>query len=123
MFRRALIFALLVPVFWVWGSRETVAQQPAIPTGDQLDQLVAPIALYPDTLLAQISAASTDPQQILDADNWLKQNKSLQGQALIDAARNQGFDPAFISLVSFPQVLDMMAAHIDDFAALGSAFK
>jgi len=96
---------------------------PTVPTGDQLDQLVAPIALYPDTLLAQICAASTDPQQILDANNWLKQNKSLQGQALIDAARNQGFDPAFISLVSFPQVLDMMAAHIDDFAALGAAFK
>jgi hypothetical protein len=49
----------------------------AIPTGDQLDQLVAPIALYPDTLLAQICAASTDPQQIVDANNWLKQNKSL----------------------------------------------
>ena len=123
MFRRALIFVLLVPVIWLWGSREAVAQQPQIPTGDQLDQLVAPIALYPDTLLAQICAASTDPQQILDADNWLKQNKSLQGQALINAAQAQKFDPAFVSLVSFPSVLDMMAAHIDDYAALGAAFK
>jgi hypothetical protein len=96
---------------------------PAVPTGDQLDQLLAPVALYPDTLLAQICAASTDPQQILDSDAWVKQNKSLQGQALIDAAKKQGFDPAFISLVSFPSVLDMMAAHIDDYAALGSAFK
>jgi len=100
-----------------------VAQQPAIPTGDQLDELVAPIALYPDTLLAQICAASTDPQQVLDADNWLKQNKNLQGQALINAAQAQKFDPAFISLVSFPSVLDMMAAHINDYAALGAAFK
>src|SRR5215469_2746324 len=109
------MLCLVVPVGAMY------AQQ--VPTGDQLDQLVAPIALYPDTLLAQICAASTDPQQVLDADNWLKQNKSLQGQALINAAQAQKFDPAFISLVSFPQVLDMMAAHIDDFAALGSAFK
>ena len=123
MFRRALGFGLLVLVFWVWGSREAVAQQPQIPTGDQLDQLVAPIALYPDTLLAQICAASTDPQQILDADNWLKQNKNLTGQNLINAAQAQKFDPAFVSLVSFPSVLDMMAAHIDDYAALGAAFQ
>ena len=123
MFRRALGFGLLVLVFWVWGSREAVAQQPQVPTGDQLDQLVAPIALYPDTLLAQICAASTDPQQILDADNWLKQNKNLTGQNLINAAQAQKFDPAFVSLVGFPSVLDMMAAHIDDYAALGAAFK
>jgi len=109
------MLCLVVPVGAMY------AQQ--VPTGDQLDQLVAPIALYPDTLLAQICAASTDPQQVLDANNWLKQNKSLQGQPLIDAAKKQGFDPAFISLVSFPSVLDMMAAHIDDYSALGAAFK
>src|ERR1700739_918780 len=112
MFRRALLFVLVVPIFWV-GTREAVAQQPSVPTGDQLDQLVAPVALYPDALLAQICAASTDPQQILDADNWLHQNSGLSGQALTDAAQQQGFDPAFIALVSFPQVLDMMAQNID----------
>ncbi len=116
----AIVFAIFV---WVWLVPAVGAQQPPVPTGDQLDQLVAPIALYPDTLLAQICAASTDPQQILDADNWLKQNKSLQGQALINAAQAQKFDPAFVSLVSFPSVLDMMAAHIDDYAALGAAFR
>ncbi len=93
------------------------------PTRDQLDQLLAPIAPCPDTLLAQICAASTDPQQIIDANNWRKQNTNLQGQALIDAAQMQGFDPAFISLVTFPSVLDAMATNIDDYAALGTAFK
>src|SRR5271154_3700759 len=88
-----------------------------------VNHVVAPIALYPDTLLAQICAASTDPQQIIDANNWLKQNANLHGQALTDAAQNQGFDPAFISLVTFPAVLDTMAIHIDDYAALGAAFK
>ena len=94
-----------------------------VPSGDQLEQLLAPIALYPDTLLAQICAASGDPQQIIDTDNWLKQNGNLTGVALTDAAQQQGFDPAFISLVTFPSVLDAMANNIDDYAAIGAAFK
>jgi Protein of unknown function (DUF3300) len=115
-----VMLAALVACPWLFAG---VSDAQGVPTGDQLNQLVAPIALYPDALLAQICAASGDPQQIIDADNWLKQNNGLQGQALTDAAQAQGFDPAFISLVSFPSVLDMMAAHVDDYAALGAAFK
>src|ERR1700733_12857961 len=100
-----------------------MAQAQDVPSGDQLEQLLAPIALYPDTLLAQICAASGDPQQIIDADNWVKQNGNLSGPALTDAAQQQGFDPAFISLVTFPSVLDAMANNIDDYAAIGAAFK
>jgi Protein of unknown function (DUF3300) len=100
-----------------------MAQAQDVPSGDQLEQLLAPIALYPDTLLAQICAASGDPQQIIDTDNWLKQNGNLTGAALTDAAQQQGFDPAFISLVTFPSVLDAMARNIDDYAAIGAAFK
>ena len=92
-------------------------------TPEQLDQLLAPIALYPDSLLSQITTASTNPQEILDVDNWLAQNPGLTGAALTDAAQQQGFDPAFIALVNFPQVLDMMAQHIDDYAAIGNAFS
>src|SRR5579871_3541848 len=95
----------------------------AIPTGDELKQLVAPFALFPDALVAQICAASTDPQQILDAHDWLEHNKHLHGQALTDAAQKHGFDPAFVSLVNFPTVLDMMVADINNYAALGDAFK
>ena len=116
-------FACMV---WLWGTLLTSSNayaQSAPPTPEQLDQLLAPIALYPDALVAQICAASTDPQQILDADAWLRQNLNLSGQARTDAAQAQGFDPAFISLVNFPQVLDMMAQHIDDYAAIGQAFK
>jgi hypothetical protein len=94
-----------------------------VPSEEQLTQLLAPIALYPDPLLAQIVAASADPQQIVDADAWLKQNSNLQGAALTDAAQKQGFDPAFISLVTFPTVLDAMAKNIDDYAAIGAASK
>jgi hypothetical protein len=110
------LLACLLPVGGV-GYAQT------LPTEEQLNQLLAPIALYPDTLLAQICAASTDPQQVIDANNWVKQNANLQGQALTDAAQKQGFDPAFISLVTFPAVLDTMAINIDDYAALGEAFK
>ena len=97
--------------------------QTNIPTPDQLDQLLAPVALYPDSLLAQITTASTNPQEILDVDNWLQQNSGLRGTALTDAAQQQGFDPAFIALVNFPQVLEMMAQHVDDYAAIGEAFN
>jgi len=97
--------------------------QTALPTPQQLDQLLAPVALYPDSLLAQITTASTNPQEILDVDNWLHQNQGLTGTALTDAAQQQGFDPAFIALVNFPQVLDMMAQNIDDYAAIGQAFQ
>lgn len=100
-----------------------VSAQTTTYTSQQLDQLLAPIALYPDSLLSQIMTASTNPQEILDVDNWVNANQGLQGTALTDAAQQQGFDPAFISLVNFPQVLDMMAENIDDYAAIGQAFS
>src|SRR5271155_4020548 len=100
-----------------------LSAQTAGPTPQQLDQLLAPIALYPDSLLAQITTASTNPQEILDVDNWLQQNSTLTGAELTDAAEKQGFDPAFIALTNFPQVLDMMAQNIDDYATIGEAFS
>ncbi len=92
-------------------------------TQDQLKQLVAPFALFPDALVAQICAASTDPQQILDVEDWMHQNSNLQGQALTDAAQQHGFDPAFVSLVNFPTVIEMMATNVNDYAALGEVFR
>lgn len=94
-----------------------------VPTSQQLDQLLAPVALYPDTLLAQITTASTNPQEILDVDNWLQQNMNLTGADLQNAAQQQGFDPAFVALVTFPDVLNMMAQNVDDYAAIGAAFS
>ncbi len=112
---------LLIGLLLFQGFAPDLQAQTAPPTPQQLDQLLAPIALYPDSLLAQITMASTNPQEILDVDNWLAQNQNLAGTALTDAAQQQGFDPAFISLVNFPTVLEMMAEHIDDYAAIGQA--
>ena len=119
--RRAFVFllALIFAGIFVPSLR---AQDAPLPTPDQLDQLLAPVALYPDTLLAQITTASTDPQEILDVDNWLAANPDLTGTALTDAAQAQGFDPAFIALVNFPQIIHMMAENVDDYAAIGQAF-
>ncbi len=119
-----LIGLLLFPTFLpVLRAQDTAPPQSAAPppTPQQLDQLLAPIALYPDSLLAQITTASTNPQEILDVNNWLAQNPNLTGTALTDAAEKQGFDPAFISLVTFPTVLQMMTENIDDYAAIGQA--
>src|ERR1700743_3864369 len=97
------------------------AQGPAPPTPLQLDQLLAPVALYPDSLLAQITTASTNPQEILDVNNWLAKNPDLTGAAQTAAAQRYGFDPAFLALLTFPTVLQMMAENIDDYAAIGQA--
>ena len=113
-----LIGLLLLPGFAPILEAQTAPPQP---TPQQLDQLLAPIALYPDALLAQITTASTNPQEILDVTNWLAQNPSLTGPALTDAAQKQGYDPAFLALVTFPNVLQMMADNIDDYAAIGLA--
>ena len=78
-----------------------VAQQ----TPAQLDVLVAPIALYPDALVAQVLAASTYPDQVAFADDWLAQSGSLQGKKLADAVNQQAWDPSVKALTQFPSVL------------------
>src|ERR1700677_74237 len=114
---------LLLVILVVFGglAPDLQAQMPPVPTPQELDQLLAPVALYPDSLLAQITTASTNPQEILDVDNWLAQNQNLTVSQLTAAAQQQGFDPAFIALVGFPQVIQMMAENIDDYAAIGAA--
>ena len=89
---------------------------------DQLDNLVAPIALYPDNLLSQVLAASTYPLEIVEAAQWLQQNRNLQGQQLVDAARQQNWDPSIQAMVVFPDVLNRLASDIQWTTALGNAF-
>src|SRR5579864_1121600 len=62
-------------------------------TPDQLDNLVAPVALYPDPLLGQVLVASTYPLEIIEVQQWLQQNRNLQGAQLLDAAKQQNWDP------------------------------
>ena len=89
---------------------------------EELDQLLAPIALYPDALLAQILMASTYPLEVVSAERWIATNPGLRGAALEDALQSQTWDPAVKSLTVFPQVLQMMSQKLDWTQKLGDAF-
>ncbi|RZI40902.1 DUF3300 domain-containing protein [Herbaspirillum sp. HC18] len=88
----------------------------------ELDQLLAPVALYPDDLLAQVLMASTYPLDVVMADRWIKANPKLKGKELEDALQKQPWDPSVKSLTVFPQVLTMMSEKIDWTQKLGDAF-
>src|SRR3954454_4145068 len=88
----------------------------------ELEQLLAPIALYPDSLLAQTLMASTYPLEVVSAERWLKANPSLKGKALEDALQKQTWDASVKSLMVFPQVLNMMSQKLDWTQKLGDAF-
>ncbi len=88
----------------------------------QLEQILAPIALYPDDVLVQILIASTYPIEVVQADRWIKQNSGLKGNALTSALEQQSWDPSVKSLVNFPQVLAMMSEKLDWTQNLGDAF-
>jgi len=92
------------------------------PTADQLYQLVAPIALFPDNLVAQVLAGSTYPDQITAADALLAQSPSLKGAALQTAIAPQTWDPSVKGLTTFPSVLDQMAQNIQWTTSLGEAY-
>src|ERR1700754_5092891 len=99
-----------------------LAQTPAKVSSQQLDSLTAPIALYPDALLAQVLMASTFPQDVPAAAAWSKANPNLQGDDAVKTVAAEPWDPSVQSLVAFPQVLATMASKPDWVTQLGNAF-
>jgi hypothetical protein len=99
------------------------ASQPAPAEQLSVDDLVAPIALYPDQLLAQVLTTAANPQEVLDLGNWLLQNQNLQGDAMTNAAKQAGFSPSAQYLALFPQVVDNMCQQMDWTRQLGQAFS
>jgi hypothetical protein len=91
-------------------------------TAEQLDQLTAPIALYPDQLIAQVLMAATYPLEVVQAARFLKDNASLKSDAMNEALKKYDWDDAVKSLVTFPQVLSMMDSKLDWTQKLGDAF-
>ena len=87
-----------------------------------LDQMLGPIALYPDPLLAQMLMSAADPAKVTELDNWLKANQKLKGTQLQDAAVRAGFDASYVALVIFPQVVTYMAQNIPWTTSLGQWF-
>ncbi len=91
-------------------------------SAEQLNTLVAPVALYPDALLSQVLVAATYPLEIVEVGQWLKRNSNLQGPQLVDAARQQKWDPSIQALVAFPDVIKRLNADIRWTTDLGNAF-
>ena len=115
-------------VLWMAAPTGAFAQQSTQQTSgaplfkpEQLEQIVSPIALYPDELLAQIFMASTYPLEIVQAARWVKANPGLKGDQLAKALEQQNWDPSVRSLVNFPEVLNMMNEKLDWTQQLGDA--
>ncbi|HTZ49927.1 MAG TPA: DUF3300 domain-containing protein [Verrucomicrobiae bacterium] len=97
--------------------------QGAPQTPQELAELVAPIALYPDALVAQILGGAAFPDQIAEANNWVMANSNLQGSALMQAVNGQPWEPSVKALTQFPSVLDNMAKNLSWTSALGEAYS
>ena len=115
----------------IWGyqaSTDTPSGATSNPTeaapqnASQLQSLVAPIALYPDALVAQILTASTFPDQVAIANYWMQENKNLTGSALMQAVDQQSWDPSVKALTEFPSVLDNLAKNLTWTSSLGEAY-
>jgi Protein of unknown function (DUF3300) len=137
--KRFLATALSILLVFPAATLKALAQQPqaqapagegstgysgqGVPlTANELQQLVAPIALYPDALVAQVLGAATFPDQVTAANGWLQQNKSLTGTALAKAVDAQQWDPSVKALTQFPSVLDNLAKNLSWTSALGEAY-
>jgi hypothetical protein len=88
----------------------------------ELDQMLAPIALYPDALLSQVLIASTYPLEIIQADRWARSNKDLKAEDALKFAENKDWDPSVKALVAFPDILKRMSEDVDWTQKLGDAF-
>jgi len=102
-------------------STQQPAGDAAVPA-EQLDSLVAPIALYPDPLLAQVLAASTYPLEVMELSQWLPQNATLKDQALVQAVEKKDWDPSVQALAGLPDVVKLLTSDIKWTTALGNAF-
>ncbi|HVO98118.1 MAG TPA: DUF3300 domain-containing protein [Bryobacteraceae bacterium] len=117
----AAALVLLTPFRAVFAQDAQPAPRTVL-SAQQLDNLVAPLALYPDPLLSQVLVAATYPLELVQANQWLQQNRHLTGTALMDAAKQQNWDPSVQALVAFPDVLARLNQDVQWTTDLGNAF-
>src|SRR4029077_5031345 len=104
-------------------DQDQAAQPPyTTQTPEQLQQLVAPIALYPASLIAQVPAASPFPDQVVEADRWVQANPDLKGDDLAKQVDQQNWDPSVKALTAFPTVLGNMDKNLSWTSSLGDAY-
>jgi hypothetical protein len=114
-----LLILLTLSPLWVFAQDQPTARKFR---QEELDQMLAPIALYPDSLLAQILMAATYPLEVVQAERWAKANRNLRGDQLNDALDQKDWDPSVKALAPFPQVLSMMSERLEWTQRLGDAF-
>ena len=114
------VFALLLALLFAQG--EVLAQDRPVASQQQLDQMLAPIALYPDALLSQILMASTYPLEVVNAARWSEGHANLVADDAVRAVENEDWDPSVKSLLAFPQVLAHMNENLQWTQSLGDAF-
>jgi uncharacterized membrane protein YgcG len=125
----AVVLAALPQNLWAYQDQDATAAAPAAAapaytqqTAEQLQRLVAPIALYPDSLVAQVLAASTFPEQVVEADRWVQAHPDLKGDDLGKAVDQQPWDPSVKALAAFPSVLGNMDKNLSWTSSLGDAY-
>ena len=116
------LLVLLLSVSVAFAQAPPPAPPKAPATQPELDQMLAPIALYPDSLLSQILMASTYPLEVVEAARWSRTNPGLKGSDAVGAADQKDWDPSVKSLTAFPQVLAMMDQHLEWTERLGDVF-
>jgi len=115
------IAALLVAILLLFSAQARAADPPKF-TVEQLDQMLAPIALFPDALLSQVLMATTYPKDVAEAAEWAFANRDLKGDDAVKAVQDKPWDPSVQSLVAFPQVLAMLGEKPEWVHDLGDAF-
>jgi hypothetical protein len=118
----AFVTCLGTPVYAQDATPPAIPVTSAQPTAEELKQLVAPIALYPDSLVAQVLAASTYPEEVVEADRWVQAHPDLKGDQLAQAVNQQAWDPSVKALTAFPSVLANMDKNLSWTTSLGEAY-
>src|SRR5262249_34793677 len=123
---QAVVLSLAIATAAAATQDQGVIANPALPSSapspQEMHQLVAPIALYPDALVGQILAGATYPTQVVEAARWVQQNSGLKGEQLAAAIDRQPWDPSIKALAQFPSVLENMNQNLTWTSSLGDAY-
>jgi Spy/CpxP family protein refolding chaperone len=122
LFARGFVWLMVLLLAITPGVTAQQSDTAAVFKPEELEQILAPIALHPDSLVTQILMAATYPLEVVQAERWIKQNASLKGEALTAALEKQEWDPSVKSLVNFPQVVTMMSEQLEWTQKVGDAF-
>jgi Spy/CpxP family protein refolding chaperone len=122
LFARRFVWLMVLLLAITPGVTAQQTDTAAVFKPEELEQILAPIALHPDSLVTQILMAATYPLEVVQAERWIKQNASLKGEALTAALEKQEWDPSVKSLVNFPQVVTMMSEQLEWTQKVGDAF-